>query len=368
MNIGTGFNVDNRQRVIGIKEEAEWKAGEVLGMRHDLAFGGAAEVVNYQTLMYSFRNYENGVPSDPTGTTVTAQVTNRSAYVQDRVQILPSLAITAGVHYDQDDKIAGDVLTPRLGLEWHYDTRTLWKAAWGLYDQFPGGLQLDPNFGNPSLSTTRAEHTVVSLEKKFSREFTCRLDAYYKRYYDLVVKDPDTLGYANQGLGQSRGIEIFLREDWGEKFFGWISYTYSRSERFGPPVDRWYDYMYDQPHILSLVASYSITPSWSFGIKLHGNSGPLVQSLLGRYQDTRGIWRPILSDTHDQRLGDYLRLDVRMDYSWRFEGWRLNAYLETLNVFNRANPAGVTYSRDYSESYVINNLPQIPYFGLEAQF
>jgi hypothetical protein len=368
MNLGTGFNVDNRVYVMGLKEEAEWKAPEWLGLRHDVGFGGSVSRVKYDTQVYFFRNYINGKPSDPTGTTVTAAVVNRSAYLQDRVRLLPFLAATAGLHYDKNDRIAGDVLLPRFGLEYQYDPRTLWKAAWGLYSQFPGGMQIDENFGNPRLSANRAEHAVVSLEKKFSREFTGRVDAYYKKYYNLVVKDPATQDYDNRGLGSARGVELFLREDWGEKFFGWISYAYSKSERLEPPTDEWHAYEYDQPHILTVVASYSITPAWSFGAKLHYNSGPLVQSLLGRYQDAQGVWRPIMSDTYDRRLEDYLRLDVRMDYTWRFEGWRLNAYIETLNLLDRANPAGVTYNKDYSKSEVINNFPRLPYFGIEAEF
>jgi hypothetical protein len=205
------------------------------------------------------------------------------------------------------------------------------------------------------------------VEKKFSREFTGRLDAYYKSYYNLVVKDPSTENLGNMELGDAKGIELLLREDWGEKFFGWISYAYSKSERFGPPTNNWYTYQYDQPNILTLVASYSITPPWSFGIKLHYNSGPLVQSLQGRYE-LNNVWYPVFSNTYDQRLEDYLRLDVRMDYSWRYEGWRLNAYIETLNLLNRANPAGVTYNKDYSQAETINNLPRLPYFGVEVEF
>jgi hypothetical protein len=59
---------------------------------------------------------------------------------------------------------------------------------------------------------------------------------------------------------------------------------------------------------------------------------------------------------------------VRMDYAWRFEGWHLSVYLETLNVLNRANPAGLTYNKDYTETRVVNNLPRMPYFGIEAEF
>jgi hypothetical protein len=365
-SLGTGFEINLQQDVAGVKEEAEWNAGEWLGMKHELGAGGGIEWQTYSQSMYFYKSVTNGIPTDPTGTTITARCINRNAYLQDRVLLLPALALTAGLHYDKNDRVAGDVLTPRLSLEWQADPLTLWKAGWGLYDQFPGALLTNPDFGNPQLSANRAEHTVLSLERKFSRDLLGRVDAYYKKYYDLVVNDSDTT--INKGLGTAKGVEFFLRENLGEKFFGWISYAYSKSERMRPPVNDWTVYQYDQPNILTLVAHYNFTPAWGLGSKVHYNSGPLVKSLKTRYQDLGGTWRATYSDTYDQRLDDYLRVDMRMDYVWRFEGWRLSAYLEILNVLDRGNPAGITYSEDYSKAEVINNLPRMPYFGIEAEF
>jgi hypothetical protein len=367
--LGTGFNFNFRQDIWGLKEELQWRAGEWLGVRHEVNAGGSLERANYTAQVYLYKNFVNGAPTDPTGTTVNVWTSGRGAYLEDRLQFGPDWAFTAGLRYDKSDFITEDVLTPRLGLEWRYDERTLWKAAWGQYGQFPSPQQLDENFGNPALTANRAEHTVLSLEKKFSRELTGRIDAYYKYYHHLVVDDPaqDTLG--NQGLGDAKGVEVFLNADLGERFFGWVSYAYSRSERFGPPRNDWNWYRYDQPNILTAVAHYSFTPAWSIGAKLHYNSGPLVQTLLGRYQDAGGVWRGVFSDEYNQRLDDYLRLDLRMDYSWRFQGWRLNAYIEILNFLNRANPADLSYPKNYDgPPKTINNLPYLPYFGLEAQF
>lgn len=367
-SLGTGFDVDDRTFARGLKEEAEWKAGELWGMKHNLGFGGNLEVVEYGTTAYFYTTSTNGVPTDPASTTVSAQNFNCGAYLQDRIQFHPDWVFTGGIHYDKNSSIAGDRSTPRLGLEWRYDSQTLWKTAWGVYDQFPGGLETDPHFGNPQLSANLAEHGVLSLEKKFSRELTGRIDAYYKRYDELAVYDSSRKTYVNEGEGTAKGVEVLLREDAGERFFGWISYAYSKSERLRPPTNQWAAYPYDQPNILTLVASWRFTPVWSAGAKVHYNTGLLAKSLVKRYQDGQGIWRAVFSDTYDRRLDDYLRLDVRVDYSWRWEGWRLNLYLEILNLLNRLNPAGVGYSKDYSESHVISNLPRMPYFGLEAEF
>lgn len=155
----------------------------------------------------------------------------------------------------------------------------------------------------------------------------------------------------------------------GERFFGWISYACSQSERLGPPTNDWSPYQYDQTNIATVVASYKMTPAWGLGLKLHYNTGPLLQSFQYRFLDSGGIWRAKFSDTYDQRLDDYMRLDLRTDYGWRFPQWRLNIYIEALNVLNRANPAGLNYPRDYdAPPDIINNLPIFPYLGVQAEF
>src|SRR6185503_13477881 len=98
-------------------------------------------------------------------------------------------------------------------------------------------------------------------------------------------------------------------------------------------------------------------------------TGPLQQSFKGRYQDFNGRWWGIFSDTYDQRLDDYLRWDLRTDYTWRNQGWKISAYIEVLNVLGRPNPQSLSYKRDYSgEPETINNLPRFPYFGISAEF
>lgn len=367
-SLGKGLDVNDRRDVYGIKEEAEWKAGTWLIGNHAIGFGISAEIVDFHTHVFTYRNDDNGVRTEPIAATVTSWSSNRNAYVQDRIQINPAWTVSAGVHYAKSDAVTAAVIMPRFSLEWQYDPRTLWKAAWGVYSQFPGILEMNSDLGNPGLSANLSEHWVLGLEKKFSREFSGRINAYYKYFLDLAVPDPASQNYVNAGLGTAKGIEVLLRGNWGERFFGWVSYACSRSERINPPASEWSAYQYDQPHILNLVASYHVTPPWSVGAKLHYHSGPLVKNLLGRYQNPSGVWQPVFSQTFDRRLEDYLRLDLRTDYTWRFEGWRLTAYLEVLNVFNRSNPAGVQYSPDYTETKVINNLPRVPYCGVEAKF
>ena len=53
-------------------------------------------------------------------------------------------------------------------------------------------------------------------------------------------------------------------------------------------------------------------------------------------------------------------LDVRVDRIWTFDRWRLSAYLDVQNVYNRANPEGWDYNFDYRERARLTGLPILP--------
>lgn len=370
-SVGTGFDIHQHNMAWGLKEELTY----ALSPRQELDFGGGTQWTLSDGILYVFdKNYvSTNANLSPTAasTTATAQVANRYAYLSDRVQVLPGLAATLGLRYDKNDAVADDEVSPRLGLEWKGPGGLLWKAAWGRYSQFPSALNLDPNFGNPQLTAELAEHVVLGVDKDLGLGRIFHLDGFYKTYHDLVANLPAAqgAGEVNGGDGQARGVDVLLRQNLGSHFFGWVAYTWSKSERLYPGGD-WSLYQYDQTHILNVVGFYWLTPAWGLGLKLHYNSGPLYQSMVpnSQYQDGSGNWHAVFSPTYDQRLADYLRLDLRTDYAFRFAGWRLNAYLEVLNALGRPNPEGIQYAKDYSSYSVINNLPFLPYIGLQAEY
>ncbi len=359
------------ENYLGIKEEAVWDIGELLGMKNEIGFGGNLGIIDESDNEYNFKYYSSNTETyaDLTGVTVTSALYDRGVYLQDKIQINKQWAFIPGVRYDKRDDVAHDTVMPRMRLEYQYDDSTQWKAAWGYYSQFPNAEQLNPELGNPNLSANIAEHMVLGVEKKFSDSLIASMDVYYKTYTDLVtsvtsINTNET--YNNKGFGIAKGMDFFLQER-ADRFFAWASYSLSESQRLDPNTGLWSLYEYDQPNIVNLVGGYNITPAWSISGKMRYNTGPLQQSLMGRFQNG-GIWYPEFSDTYNMRLDDYLRFDLRTDYSFRFEGWKLNLYFEIINALNRANPQGLIFSPDYSTISILNNLPRLMYFGLEAEF
>lgn len=377
--IASGFGITNRVTIYGIKEDLAWEAGATGPLAHTLEAGAGAELRVDRTFGYFFRRIvqspdgggPGGAPpdfSEPVSTTVTGHGTNVNGWVQDRIRIGKAWTVVAGVHAMDASRARGTPVTPRAGLEWRPDDRTICRLAWGLYTQFPNGRELNPEFGNPGLRPNAARHAVAGVERFLREDLLAKVEVYDKRYTDLVVSVPDDRLFRNEGTGVARGVEVFLKLDRGERFFGWLAYARSTSRRREHPGEPAVLYEYDQPNIGTAVATWGVTPAASLGFKLRWNSGPLVTPLLGRFQAPDGEWRGIFGEPNSRRLADYLRLDLRGEYAFRFERWKLVTYVEILNLLGRNNPQALTWNEDYSQSTQINNLPRIPYLGIGVEF
>lgn len=377
MEFGKGYGIDIVPRIYGLKEEAVWQAGEFAGFEHEIGFGGGIEEQDFTVTGFFPRRVTDeqnegrrSMDLDTSEETSFADQDIRGyLYLQDRIGLLPNLHLTGGGRFDRSQTVNANEITPRASVEWKPFERTTVTGAWGIYNQDPDLSQLHPDFGNPGLRPSMTRHAVAGVEQRISRFFVGRVEAYRKWFRRLTVGVPDKRLYASQGIGRAEGVECFLRFDRGEKFFGWISYARSMSQRKADGFDApWRPYDYDQPHIATVVASYGFTPALNLGLKLRYNSGPLITPLEGRYLDMDGRWQGIYGEQNSRRLADYMRLDARLQYSWMFDGWKLIGYIEAINLLNRENPAGLMYSEDLSDTEQINNLPRFGYVGIGIEF
>jgi hypothetical protein len=370
-DLSTNFDIGNYQIVddtyhtsVGIKEEAVWKPGTWMGLGQEVAFGGAAEESDYTfeglfprvtSTASSGGGFSSLTDTPALASTVDSQGLNSYAYLQDRLHLGSQWSLALGLHYDSTSYVSRGLYGPRVALEWQPDKDTKATAAWGQYDQAPSPLNVNPQFGNPGLELEQAQHVALSLEHYFNPSLLGRADVYYKTLYDLVVSDPSNPSlYDNQGQGDVKGLDLYLKEDLGDRFFGWITYSLSKSERLALPSDTWSLYQYDQPNIVNVVASYALNSNWILGAKLRYNSGPLIQ--------------PPGSSVYSQRLADYMRLDLRADRTIRFQTWSLKYYLEVINVTNRANPAMEFTNSSNGQTTTVDDLPRLPDVGLELKY
>jgi outer membrane receptor protein involved in Fe transport len=284
--------------------------------------------------------------------------------------------IVPGVRVERVDLL--DVMTwtdPRLAVRYTVRDGTTVKGAAGLYHQAPQPVYLTPEWGNPAIHEEGAWHYMAGVEQRIAGPVTLDLQLYYKRMFDLVLPTDAAERYTNGGTGRSYGAEVLVRWNPGGRFFGWLSYSLSRTERdqkvVGGTIMPGGD-AYDQPHNLVALGTIELPEVWnglSAGFRARYATGNPYQRTVGAVFDADADrYVPVLDASSTARMPDFFELDVRVDKRWTFRTWMLSAYLELQNATNRKNAEDVAYNYDYTQRGWATGLPLYPAFGLRAEY
>jgi outer membrane receptor protein involved in Fe transport len=253
--------------------------------------------------------------------------------------------------------------------------RTTFKGGAGVYHQPPEPYESIEPFGNSGLKPETAYQYSLGVEQELLPPLELSIEGYYKDLRDIVVANDDLndsangLSYVNSGRGRSYGGEFLLRYKPGGRFFGWIAYTLSRSERRDHSGDDYYTYDYDQTHILTALASYQLGRGWQIGARFRYVTGsPYTPNVGGTVDHDAGTYAPVTSlARNSDRLPAFHQLDLRVDKTWRFQAWSLSAYLDLQNAYNRQNTESIGYNFDYSQTTPTHGLPILPVLGLRGE-
>ncbi|HEY3352452.1 MAG TPA: TonB family protein [Polyangia bacterium] len=262
-------------------------------------------------------------------------------------------------------------LEPRLSARYALTKRLTAKGAVGLYHQPPDQTTLLRAFGNPTLGPLAAWHGVAGFEAHLTSRLVLDVQGFYKGLSDLVVRGerPTDPALENAGLGRVYGGELLLRQELTRRFFGWIAYTLSRSERRDHPDTPWRRFQFDQTHILTAVASCKIGGGWQLGARFRLVTGTPYTLITSSYFDSNtGNFRPLFGPLYGARLDTFQQLDVRVDKTFTFDHFRLGFYLDLMNAYNHANPEGYAYNFDFRQRRPVASLPILPVVGIRGDF
>ena len=256
------------------------------------------------------------------------------------------------------------------------------------------------------MKSSLTRHYIMEIEHELTDQTEFKFATYYKDSQKLVTEDeasapsevqPASTGerlateaqvsnYLNQGAAYVGGVEAFLRHRIPDKFFGWISYAYTHAEQRDSPDAVYQPYLFDNTHILSIVANYNFTSNFEVGAKwqyLNGTSAVPISSLV-LIQDplTRGL-NPLLASVDEEltaELTPYHKLDFRISHKWKVRGMKIGGFLDILNVYNRKNTIKFSFKEatievqgeeveiEEWESEEVSQLPRIIYLGLTLEF
>lgn len=299
---------------------------------------------------------------------------NRIKADDSRWTLMPSLRVD---YFNLTEEILPQ---PRFAVRYDQNSSLFYKAAAGLYYQPPQPQETSPGFGNPDVESPRAWHLTAGLDKDFregaTNGFSLQTNLFYRKFEKLVVASEATVvrngvqefeRFNNDGQGHAYGAEFLVRFE-KRPWSGWLSYTLSRSYRKEPGQGE-YLFEYDQTHNINLVGAYEAKNNWRYSSRLRYVTGNPVTPVVGATFDAdNDVYVPKRGPYFSERNSPFVQLDVRIDKTWVYDTWLLNAYLDIQNATNQQNSEGIRYSYNYAEKRDVAGLPVLPTFGIRGEF
>lgn len=261
-------------------------------------------------------------------------------------------AITAAVGVD-----------PRLLLRERVHERWTLRQSLGAYHQAP-----DPPIPIPGVEAIGLDQGLQrNIQGTFGWEWriadiaTLTQDVYLGRLSNLQDYELSDFSsgstevddYLIRVSGWSYGLETMLRLLPGQRAWGWLAYTLSRSTR-NYPIGGSAPSAWDQRHILNLVLGWNVSRKWRLGGRLHFNTGRPYTTQRRLEDGTIESFADAARDhRNDARLPPFLQFDARVERIFTLRDFRLHLYLDLTNA---------TLSREVlrCDSAIDNQDPSVP--------
>ncbi len=149
----------------------------------------------------------------------------KALFSEADLYITNDLAAKIGARFEQSSLIGKANIAPRISFAYKTGKGAQMSIAYGEFYQKPENnyLYATTNFGY-----TKATHYIINYIKNTTLQ-TFRVEAFYKKYNDLVKTYPE---YNNNGTGYAKGIELYWRDKKTIKNLDyWISYSYLDTKR-----------------------------------------------------------------------------------------------------------------------------------------
>ncbi len=170
---------------------------------------------------YMYANYK----SNYNGLHVLLKDNFLASFAEADLYITNALALKTGFRFEQSSLLNKINFAPRLSLAYKLGNGGQMSWAYGDFYQKPENSQL---IFSTQLGYTKATHYIMNYMKVTTLQ-TFRIEAFYKKYNDLVKTFPV---YNNAGTGDAKGIELFWRDKKTIKGMDyWISYSYLDTKR-----------------------------------------------------------------------------------------------------------------------------------------
>jgi CarboxypepD_reg-like domain/TonB-dependent Receptor Plug Domain len=213
-----------------------------------------------------------------------------------------------------------------------------------------------------SIKPQTSHQVAFAYQRTFrDRPLFVNAEIYYKTMANLVGYEEGTNLFLNtdfassliQGKGRAYGLELLIRKDQG-RLTGWLSYTLSWTWRQFDEVNKgeWFPSRYDRRHNGAIVMQYALSKRLSASMVWEYITGSRFTPVIGQYvliaPSFTGVnMIPVYSGINEIKLSDTHRLDVGLKYKSKpGRKFQWHWYAGVYNVYNRANPIGITIEQN----------------------
>ncbi len=293
-------------------------------------------------------------------------------YLESSMQLGKLTQLILGLRMDYFSDITAFAVDPRLTTIFTVAEDMRVKFGVGIFSQPPEIQESDASIGNPDLEPIQAVHLGAGWEYDAFPGARFGVEGFYKYLWDRPLTTPNGEApfYVTGGIGRIYGAEfsVHIRPATGRKYFGYLSYTLSRSERKDGPLEPWRLFDFDQTHILTAAFVYNFPRNWEIGGTVRVVSGNPNTPVIGSIYDAlNDVYIPIDGRVNTLRNPLFHQLDVRIQKKWVFDTWKLAVFLDIRNVYNQQNQEGIIYNFDFSQQTPLLGLPIIPSLGIRGE-
>jgi len=324
--------------------------------------------------------------------------TNRyQAYLQWKHNFSNEFNFKAGVHATYL-AISNDYsIEPRLGLSYDVNKTNQINLAFGLHSKMEplsiymaqktleDGQIIRPN---EDLKMTRAFHAVLGHRWNFAPSFKLSTEVYYQYLFDVPIQKDDTTGtmsalnfssgftneaFVNKGTGTNYGLEISLEKSFSNQYYLMFNTSLFQSTYKMPGFEE-RSTRYNGNYILNTafgkefkvgktkqnIIAANIRGIWRGGYKV------IPVDLNASIESGETVWD--YSRAYDDKVPDYLRVDVGVSYRKNNPKWSWIVSLDVQNLTNRSNVWGEYYNSEIKEIEPIYMTGLIPVLNFKVEF
>lgn len=280
-----------------------------------------------------------------------------AVYISNLWQINKSLALDLGLRAENNDYTDQSFVHPRASLTWYPTTELSVIAKAGSYSRFPDIETVLPKLGNRNIESPEAKHYSLAFAYDLNMDWNFSIDFYHKDFSELALSTEfgavnEDLHYTSDLSGNADGVELVLTKNLSDGWHGWVSLSWSESERTNDLTGVTTEYYLDTPLLANMVANYQLNDRWDFGLRFTLRSGARYTPITGLRDnpDHPGHYLANYGELNAETLPVYHRLDLQANYKSSLFGQKAEWTFAMINALGRKNVSGYYYKPEDGDS------------------